>query len=131
MYKEGDYTPEALRNLKIGYESLFIEVPIVIRNSPLTNIMMSELQEMIPEEEGSKFLDLGTASVLEGLYIYSKKIQIYSYLTVAFPFCFLSTIHQQAQVTKLIQRVYNDTARNKRMSHPNERDTAQHRKFQP
>ncbi|XP_053605791.1 eukaryotic translation initiation factor 3 subunit H [Plodia interpunctella] len=66
MYKEGDYTPEALRNLKIGYESLFIEVPIVIRNSPLTNIMMSELQEMLPEEEGSKFLDLGTASVLEG-----------------------------------------------------------------
>ncbi|KAH9628990.1 hypothetical protein HF086_001900 [Spodoptera exigua] len=66
MYKEGDYTPEALRNLKIGYESLFIEVPIVIRNSPLTNIMMSELSEMIPEEEGSKFLDLGTASVLEG-----------------------------------------------------------------
>lgn len=66
MYKEGDYTPEALRNLKIGYETLFIEVPIVIRNSPLTNIMMSELGEMIPEEEGSKFLDLGTASVLEG-----------------------------------------------------------------
>jgi translation initiation factor 3 subunit H len=69
MYKEGDYTPDALRNLKIGYESLFIEVPIVIRNSPLTNIMMSELQEMIPEEEGSKFLDLGTSSVLEGLYL--------------------------------------------------------------
>lgn len=67
MYKEGDYTPEALRNLKIGYENLFIEVPIVIRNSPLTNIMMSELSEMIPEEEGSKFLDLGTASVLEGI----------------------------------------------------------------
>lgn len=66
MYKEGDYTPEALRNLKIGYETLFIEVPIVIRNSPLTNIMMSELSEMIPEEDGSKFLDLGTASVLEG-----------------------------------------------------------------
>lgn len=66
MYKDGDYTPDALRNLKIGYESLFVEVPIVIRNSPLTNIMMSELSEMIPEEEGSKFLDLGTASVLEG-----------------------------------------------------------------
>lgn len=70
MYKERDYTPEALRNLKIGYENLFIEVPIVIRNSPLTNIMMSELTEMIPEEDGSKFLDLGTASVLEGKQAY-------------------------------------------------------------
>uniref|UniRef100_A0A6M2DJM4 Eukaryotic translation initiation factor 3 subunit H n=1 Tax=Xenopsylla cheopis TaxID=163159 RepID=A0A6M2DJM4_XENCH len=66
MYKEGEFTPDALRNLKIGYESLFSEVPIVIKNSPLTNIMMSELAEMVPEEQATKFLDLGTASVLEG-----------------------------------------------------------------
>lgn len=65
MYKEGDFTPDALRQLKISYESLFIEVPIVIRNSALTNIMMSELSEMVPEEDGTHFLDLGTASVLE------------------------------------------------------------------
>jgi len=65
MYKEGEFTPDALRTLKIGYETLFVEIPIVIRNSNLTNIMMSELEEMIPEEEGTKYLDLGTASVLE------------------------------------------------------------------
>lgn len=65
MYKEGDFTPDALRQLKVSYESLFIEVPIVIRNSALTNIMMSELSEMVPEEDGTHFLDLGTASVLE------------------------------------------------------------------
>lgn len=65
MYKEGDFTAEALRNLKISYEKLFVEIPIHIKNSPLTNIMMSELNEMIPEESGTHFLDLGTASVLE------------------------------------------------------------------
>jgi len=65
MYKEGDFTPDALRQLKISYESLFVEVPIVIRNSALTNIMMSELSELVPEEDGTHFLDLGTASVLE------------------------------------------------------------------
>lgn len=65
LYKEGEFTPEALRTLKIGYETLFVEIPIVIKNSNLTNIMMSELEEMIPEEEGTKYLDLGTASVLE------------------------------------------------------------------
>lgn len=101
MYKEGDYTPEALRNLKIGYESLFIEVPIVIRNSPLTNIMMSELQEMIPEEEGSKFLDLGTASVLEGLYIYSKKIQIYSYCCISVLFLKYNTSTNPSNETNI------------------------------
>ncbi|XP_015120482.1 eukaryotic translation initiation factor 3 subunit H [Diachasma alloeum] len=66
MYREGEFTPEALRTLKIGYENLFIEIPIVVRNSNLTNIMISELEEMIPEEQGTKYLDLGTASVLEG-----------------------------------------------------------------
>lgn len=65
MYKEQEFTPEALRTLKIGYENLFVEVPIVVKNSALTNIMMSELSEMVPEEDASHFLDLGTASVLE------------------------------------------------------------------
>lgn len=63
MYKDSEFTPEALRNLKIGFENLFIEIPIEVRNSPLTNIMLSELTEMVPEEEGNKFLDLGTAYV--------------------------------------------------------------------
>jgi len=65
MYKDGDFTPEAFRTLKVGYESLFAEIPIVIKNSPLTNIMMSELNELLPEDKGHNFLDLGTASVLE------------------------------------------------------------------
>lgn len=65
MYKDGDFTPDALRQLKIGYEKLFVEIPIQIRNSSLSNIMMLELKEMVREEEGSHFLDLGTAGVLE------------------------------------------------------------------
>lgn len=65
MCNEKDFTPDALRQLKIGYEKLFVEIPIHIKNSALSNIMMSELQEMVQEEEGSHFLDLGTAGVLE------------------------------------------------------------------
>ncbi|CAB0038876.1 unnamed protein product [Trichogramma brassicae] len=65
MYKDGEFTPEALKNLKIGYENLFVELPIVVKNSPLTNIAIAELDEMVPEEQGTKYLDLGTASVLE------------------------------------------------------------------
>lgn len=63
MYKEGDFSPEALRNLKIGYETLLMEVPIVIKNSSLTNILLSELKDYVPQHEGSNFLDLGTAYV--------------------------------------------------------------------
>ncbi len=65
LYKDNEFTSEALKNLKVGYENLFVELPIVVRNSALTNIVMSELEEMIPEEAGTKYLDLGTATVLE------------------------------------------------------------------
>ncbi|OXU22563.1 eukaryotic translation initiation factor 3 subunit H [Nasonia vitripennis] len=65
LYKDNEFTSEALKNLKVGYENLFVELPIVVKNSPLTNIVMSELEEMIPEEAGTKYLDLGTATVLE------------------------------------------------------------------
>ncbi|XP_054282629.1 eukaryotic translation initiation factor 3 subunit H [Macrosteles quadrilineatus] len=66
MHREGEFTPDALRSLKVGYETLLMEVPVVIRNSPLTNILLSELTELVPPQQGSNFLDLGTATVLEG-----------------------------------------------------------------
>lgn len=55
-----------MRNLKVSYESLLIEVPVVIKNSTLTNILMCELEDMIPSCKGFNFLDLSTSSVLEG-----------------------------------------------------------------
>ena len=61
MFKESDFSPEALRSLKIGYETLLMEVPIVIKNSSLTNILLSDLKEYVQPHEGSGFLDLGTA----------------------------------------------------------------------
>lgn len=68
MYKEGEFTPDALRNLKVSYENLLMEVPVVIKNSPLTNILMCELSDLIPPEQGSNFLDLGTAYVLNFIF---------------------------------------------------------------
>jgi len=65
LYKEQDFTPEAIRNHKLSYESLFQEVPIVLKNSHLINALQCELKELVPEDRASQFLDLGTASVLE------------------------------------------------------------------
>merc|ERR1712223_1159733 len=50
---------------KDSYDSLFREVPIVIKNSHLMNEVLLELSEQIPSEAGSQFLDLGTSDVLE------------------------------------------------------------------
>lgn len=58
MYKEGEFTPDAMRALKVSYENLLTEVPLIIRNSPLTNILMTELEDITPNS--TNFLDLST-----------------------------------------------------------------------
>merc|ERR1712051_443390 len=66
MFKEGDFTPDAVKDLHISYESLFTEVPIVIKNSHLVNALLLELSEQIGlGMGGTQFLDLGTAHTLE------------------------------------------------------------------
>lgn len=61
MFKENDFMPETLKALKVGYDHLLVKVPVVITNSTLTNILLSELSFKIKVEEGSEHLDIGTA----------------------------------------------------------------------
>ena len=65
LYKAGDFLPEAIKNLKVSYDSFFQEVPIVVKNSHLVNELLLELSEQVPVQAGTQFLDLGTADVLE------------------------------------------------------------------
>merc|ERR1712192_6833 len=58
MFKEGDFTPDAVKDLHISYETMFTQVPIVIKNSHLMNALMLEMQESLT-------LDVGTAHTLE------------------------------------------------------------------
>ena len=43
---ERDYTPEALKKGRLGYENLFQEVRLVIKNSHLVNTLLCELYEV-------------------------------------------------------------------------------------
>jgi len=65
LYKAAEFTPEFITKLKVSHDTLFEEVPIVVKNSHLMNELLLELSEQIPVEAGSQFLDLGTADVLE------------------------------------------------------------------
>ena len=65
LYKSGDFTADNIKDLKVTHDSLFEEVPIVIKNSHLVNELLLELSEQLPVESGCQFLDLGTADVLE------------------------------------------------------------------
>merc|ERR1712142_795743 len=63
--QERDYTPEQLKKMKLGYESIFQEIRVVIKNSHLVNTLLCELYEMMPSSQGQQFLDLGTMSTLD------------------------------------------------------------------
>lgn len=66
MYKDGDFSPENVKDLKVTYESLMSELPVMIKNSHLMNALLMELQEQIPlSGGGAQFLDLGTSGTLE------------------------------------------------------------------
>jgi len=49
----------------VSYEKMFVEVPVVIKNSHLINVLLCELTDLMKEDISTKFLDLGTSSVLE------------------------------------------------------------------
>jgi len=66
LVKEGDYTPDTVKDLNISFENLLTEVPVVIKNSHLMNALLLELQEQIPlDQGGAQFMDLGTSETLE------------------------------------------------------------------
>lgn len=63
--KTPDFTPETIKKLRVSFDNILEEVPVVIKNSHLVNELLLELSEQIPPEAGSQFLDLGSADVLE------------------------------------------------------------------
>merc|ERR1711976_328585 len=65
LYMEGDFTPDSVKGSGISFESMFEEVPVVVKNSHLVNTLLCELEEMSPSENQHNFLDLATGTVLE------------------------------------------------------------------
>jgi len=66
LFKEGDFSPDSVKDSKLGFESMMEEVPIIVKNSHLMNALLLELQEQLPlSAGGAQFLDLGTSGTLE------------------------------------------------------------------
>lgn len=62
-----DWSPEAVKAANLTYETMFEELPIVIKSSYLINVMMAELS-LAPSkvsEKSAAFLELGTRRSLE------------------------------------------------------------------
>ncbi|KAL4629826.1 eukaryotic translation initiation factor 3 subunit H [Arapaima gigas] len=63
--KEKDFTPEGLKKANVGYENMFEEVPIVIKNSHLINVLMWELEEKSAVTNKHELLNLSSSNHLE------------------------------------------------------------------
>ncbi|GMT31058.1 hypothetical protein PFISCL1PPCAC_22355, partial [Pristionchus fissidentatus] len=69
LFHKGDWTPESVKAAGITYENMFEELPVVIKNSHLVNVMVAELA-LSPalrtnEKLGGAHLELGTKRSLE------------------------------------------------------------------
>uniref|UniRef100_A0A8C4TEL3 Eukaryotic translation initiation factor 3 subunit H n=1 Tax=Erpetoichthys calabaricus TaxID=27687 RepID=A0A8C4TEL3_ERPCA len=63
--KEKDFTPEGLKKASIAYENMFEEVPIIIKNSHLINVLMWELEEKSAVSDKQELLNLSSSNHLE------------------------------------------------------------------
>lgn len=65
LCKEGEYTSETLQKHNMSFDKFFEEIPVIIKNSNLTNLLICEMQKHLAPDEGKQFLDMGTITSLE------------------------------------------------------------------
>ncbi|XP_056141997.1 eukaryotic translation initiation factor 3 subunit H [Lampris incognitus] len=63
--KEKDFTTEGLKKANIGFELMFEEVPIVIKNSHLISVLMWELEDKSTVADKHELLNLSSSNHLE------------------------------------------------------------------
>uniref|UniRef100_A0A914QC23 MPN domain-containing protein n=1 Tax=Panagrolaimus davidi TaxID=227884 RepID=A0A914QC23_9BILA len=63
----GDWSPEAVAAAKLTHETILEELPVVIKNSHLMNVMLSQLG-LVRKTKPAPFLELGTRRSLEKSY---------------------------------------------------------------
>lgn len=65
LCKEGEFDSETLRKHNMTFDKFFEEIPVIIKNSTLTNLLILEMQKQLACDEGKQFFDMGTISTLE------------------------------------------------------------------
>uniref|UniRef100_A0A224ZAH7 Eukaryotic translation initiation factor 3 subunit H n=1 Tax=Rhipicephalus zambeziensis TaxID=60191 RepID=A0A224ZAH7_9ACAR len=65
LLASNDFSAEQFKNARCSFENMFEEIPVVIRNSHLVNILLCELSDTTPVDVGKQLLDMSTAFVFE------------------------------------------------------------------
>uniref|UniRef100_A0A8C5W7B7 Eukaryotic translation initiation factor 3 subunit H n=1 Tax=Microcebus murinus TaxID=30608 RepID=A0A8C5W7B7_MICMU len=96
--KEKDFPPEALKKANITFEHMFEEVPIVIKNSHLINVLMWELEKKSAVADKHELLSLASSNHLgKNLQLLMDRVDDMSQDTVKYNTYMRNTSKQQQQ----------------------------------
>lgn len=60
FYKEGNFTPESIKQANLSFENILEEIPVVIKNSHLVNALLCEIEESMGTSQKNQLLDVAT-----------------------------------------------------------------------
>ncbi|KAL6057602.1 hypothetical protein STEG23_016618 [Scotinomys teguina] len=103
--KEKDFSPEALKKASITFEHMFEEVPIVIKNSHLINVLMWELEKKSAVADKHELLSLASSNHLgKNLQLLMDRVDEMSQDIIKYNTYMRNTSKQQQQKHQYQQR---------------------------
>eukprot|EP00128_Syssomonas_multiformis_P008900 Colp12_sorted_trinity150504_noHs@17861 len=65
LYKNKDFGPDGIRNANLSFDTVFEEIPVVVKNSSLVNALLYEVEALSKPEDSFDKLDLGSTAFME------------------------------------------------------------------
>ncbi|XP_068180536.1 eukaryotic translation initiation factor 3 subunit H [Antennarius striatus] len=117
--KEKDFTPEGLKKASIGFENMFEEVPIVIKNSHLINVLMWDLEDKSTVADKHELLNLSSSNHLEkSLQLLMDRVDDMSQDIVKYNTYSRNLSKQQQQKHQYLQRRQQENAQRQSRGEP-------------
>ncbi|KAG8441681.1 hypothetical protein GDO86_010748 [Hymenochirus boettgeri] len=103
--KEKDFSAEGLKKANIAFEDMFEEVPIVIKNSHLINVLIWELDKKAPVAEKHELLSLSSSNhLVKSLQLLMDRVDEMSQDIVKYNTYLRNASKQQQQKHQYLQR---------------------------
>ncbi|XP_058610430.1 eukaryotic translation initiation factor 3 subunit H-B isoform X4 [Onychostoma macrolepis] len=117
--KEKDFSADGLKKASVGYENMFEEVPIVIKNSHLISVLLWELEDKSTAADKHELLNLSSSTHLEkSLQMLMDRMDDMSQDIVKYNNYCRSLSKQQQQKHQYIQRRQQENAQRQSRGEP-------------
>uniref|UniRef100_A0A8C4QSS2 Eukaryotic translation initiation factor 3 subunit H n=1 Tax=Eptatretus burgeri TaxID=7764 RepID=A0A8C4QSS2_EPTBU len=105
VFKERDFSFEGMKKAAVSYEHLFEEVPVVLKNSYLTNVLLWELEAKAPVSDKQELLSLASSNHLgKNLKLLMERVDELTQDITKYNNCIRNTAKQQNQKQQYLHR---------------------------